>query len=89
MGELKQKGNAAFIQSSGDDLTLRAWMDSKVVMRISNVHPPCLVTMVHHTKGQAVPWSGPYAQVQHVDGSYQRLRQIDVVSLHETGQFQV
>eukprot|EP00961_Rhodomonas_salina_P264657 3577030-Rhodomonas_salina.1 len=29
------------------------------------------------------------ARVQHVDGSYRRLRQIDVVSLYETSQFQV
>eukprot|EP00961_Rhodomonas_salina_P040268 541177-Rhodomonas_salina.1 len=51
MGPLKQKGNAAFVQSlsSGDDLTLWAWMDSKVVMCISNEHPPCLVTAVRRT----------------------------------------
>eukprot|EP00961_Rhodomonas_salina_P025594 345604-Rhodomonas_salina.2 len=59
MGELKQKGDAAFVQSSGDDLTMWAWMDSKVVMCISNVHQPCLVTTLCHTKGRAVPWSDP------------------------------
>eukprot|EP00961_Rhodomonas_salina_P035111 472782-Rhodomonas_salina.1 len=41
--------------------------------------------------GGAVVGSMPAAdaRVQHVDGSYQRLRQIDVVSLYETAQFQV
>eukprot|EP00961_Rhodomonas_salina_P169206 2280048-Rhodomonas_salina.1 len=41
MGELKHlKGNTAFVQISADDLTLWAWMDSKVVM--------CILTCTRH-----------------------------------------
>eukprot|EP00961_Rhodomonas_salina_P089494 1203570-Rhodomonas_salina.1 len=57
LGELKEKGYTAFVQSSADDLTLWAWMDSKV--RVTD-----------ERTGSAVD-SACDERVQHVDGSYQ------------------
>jgi hypothetical protein len=51
MGTLKTKGDMAIVMSPRDNISIMAWLDSKVAVAISNCHPPAVVMMRRRMKG--------------------------------------
>ena len=66
MRQMKQKGDCAVVQSPNDELTISAWVDSKVAVCISNVHPPACVLTRRRMKGRTdrvqLPCPLPFAE---------------------------